>query len=424
MDTEKNRTDTVSDVGTTTLSRAAVYAPLQLFNCESSTTSATAAAATVQSHENSKSLSLLLSFYSNMSSEFHRKAPRLDGKNTSARPLGMNDISTRLSQRAITFTAKYNNNKSYHENSCKKKKKKIKKKKRTSDQITATVSPSFNISTSQRKRKRQNLIQRINLKVNNYDEDFDDSMMRVDVQFLLQLNREWNMYIHNLLQLDRDHILNEDTTTGKWNRDHQHTGSPNIINNNKRLRNVHERITALQQNNCIEWVGAYVRISHCDAHNNSINDLTVKTDTTQVMQQHHEKTEPQGKQTSTNATSTTTETIEGILISHSPNDWWIIPIIAVEAGGCTTNRNKNSNRVTSEVGDDGIQPGDTASTNRQVTNNISLLPKVRIPKQSTTKDESSFVITARIPLDNNDNNPYSFMVDDQRRFINIHLQSQ
>ena len=426
-----------TNTNTKTLSSAAVYASLQSLNSSTDIDDAAAFATTTtkrlpQHYENSKSSSRLLSFYADMSTTYHRTAPRLDGKNTSARPLGMNDISARLSQRAITFTSKFYNKNS--ENATVKKKK---KKKRNLDQVsTATVLSSFNISTSQMKRKRQNLIQRVNFKSkHNEDDDNKTQIEQCNLEFILQLNQEWNTYIRDLLQLENN--INFCPTTSL---DEETDGNKNDSKSKKHLRNVHQNITTLQNNNCIEWVGAYVRISHRNQISNNsefISDNIIDT----------ERREPEHR-ASKNAKHTTdtkrSTAMEGILISHSPNDWMIVPMIIKSKASDVTN-NIGSNHDVSNINNDvnvGIKGAalnsstvaasrDTnttannvwhsKNTNRQPeTTDISLLPKVKVPKNPNVS-ESSIVVTARIPLGNY---PYSFMINDKTQFLNIHLQGR
>ena len=426
-----------TNTNTKTLSSAAVYASLQSLNSSTDIDDAAAFATTTtkrlpQHYENSKSSSRLLSFYADMSTTYHRTAPRLDGKNTSARPLGMNDISARLSQRAITFTSKFYNKTC--ENATVKQKK---KKKRNLDQLsTATVLSSFNISTSQMKRKRQNLIQRVNFKSkHNENDDNKTQIEQCNLEFMLQLNQEWNTYIRDLLQLENN--INFCPTTSL---DEETDGNKNDSKSKKHLRNVHQNITTLQNNNCIEWVGAYVRISHRNQISNNsefISDNIIDT----------ERREPQ-HQSSKNAKHTTdtkrSTTTEGILISHSPNDWMIVPMIIKSKASDVTN-NIRSNHDVSNINNDvnvGIKGAalnsstvaasrDThatanevwhsKNTNRQLeTTDISLLPKVKVPKNPNVS-ESSTVVTARIPLGNY---PYSFMINDKTQFLNIHLQGR
>ena len=417
METTQKNADGNSVAGSTTLSRTAVYASLQSFHSSTASNAAT----TQPFNENTKSSSSLLSFYSDISTIYHRTAPRLDGKNTSARPLGMYDISTRLSQRAITFTSNYYKKNS--DNSVTKKKKKNK----NADQVAVTS--SFNISTAQRKRKRQNLVQRINFNRNNID---GDSSVRqteqLNLEFILRLNQEWNMYIRNLLQLDNDAILCDNTTTvdvttpGSNNNDHN--------KRHKHVRQVHQRIVTLQNDNCIEWVGAYVRVSHVNDSSNT-NDGNSTTMSDAACQQQHEPSAVAQKKNASTKLSSSTKTIEGILISHSPNDWLVVPLV-INTIACDDTITSLSNAASCDNGivkillhdnndiHHNIDDDDQTQKQRhkQETAMISLLTKVKLPKK-----ESSMVVTACVPLGKN-MNPYAFLSNDQMKFLNIHLQSR
>lgn len=479
--------DTINDdnalvAGTSTagnnLSRVAVYASLQSFNNSTGIndrinhdSSRELSPTKPPACTKSSSSSSLLSFYSDLSTIHHRTAPRLDGKNTSARPLGLNDISARLSQRAITFTSKYYNHNSTSENTAKKKKKK-KRKKGNPNQETV-VSSSYNVSSSQMKRKRQNLIQRINSTNNNnqYDNDYEMIPLELcNLNFLQKLNREWNVYIKNLLQLDNVDISNTPTKRNAYDEKVNHNNNDNNTNE-KAMAKVHRCVTALQNNNCIEWVGAFVRISRYSYDKNSTN-ITLKhkkvrnNDTVisatpveqEVQQLYHKK---QRKANAKAITEVATTSVEGILISHSPNSWMIIPIIATGEASDIDNLNnidhsdvvdhdiKNkakhntslrTSSITATMGDvtTNATVNDTSccvqiqnqQKKQQDKKAILLLPKVKIPKQHMVNEASNLIITACIPLDNN--RSLSFMdwysstttlMNDETQFLNIHLQS-
>jgi hypothetical protein len=463
-----------------TLSRVAVYASLQSFAnrtdiqdnvnyCTSSSNVSSPMNTNLQqSHTNTKSSSLL-SFYSDISTTYHRTAPRLDGKNTSARPLGLNDISARLSQRAITFTSKYyNNNNNSNENTTTKRKKK-KSKKLNLDQVTI-VSSSYNVSSAQMKRKRQNLVQRINATDSNHTDNTMMQFEQFNLKFLLELNREWNIYMKDLLQLDNVEI--SDTTKSAIRKQNDAFGektsdSINEDRNEKFLRNIHRRITTLQNNNCIEWVGAYVRIRRDKSSTTNVkwNKVIRNSDDDdddddvepELQQQHHHTKRTKAK--ASTSTEAGTKTIEGILISHSPNSWIIVPIITAEATDINSNINRHdvdnvdddlnikvdntSLRTSSIAATTGVvtakgsvthsstnEAGQTQTEQKkQEATNILVLPKVKIAKQQMM-NESSIMITACIPLGNC---AFSFtdlysstntLTNDETQFLRIHLQSR
>ena len=408
MDTKINHVNAALVTGLTsnTLNRAAVYASLADIDHDDHHDSQKASSSkkkiTPQSHDNPKMSAMLLSFYSDVSTTLHRTAPRLDGKNTSARPLSLNDISSRLSQRAITFTSNYYKNSNSNTENAASKMKKKKEKKRSPDHVTI-VSSSYNVSTAQMKRKRQNLMQRISLS-KNHDNEVESLQLDIcNQKFLQRLNREWNSYVKNLLQVD-DHSNLNDTT-------YDDTNSITNVSIGK----IHERVRSLQNTNSIEWVGAYVRICHdIPGKNIELNQGSCHDhyyyDFEQENPQHPKKQRKVKGQFNSPAA---TRNIEGILISHSPNDWMIVPVVA--------NIDETPIKINCSNRDD----NDNDETQKeQGTAAISLLPKVKIPKTERCNDgTTSIVVTACIPFGNS--KEYSFMDfynKDGTQFLTIHLQ--
>jgi hypothetical protein len=226
------------------LSRASVYASLKSYDIPTPDTNTDQQSSSSTRSSIPKSLqdASLISFYATMSKDYHRTVARLDCKNTAGRPLSTTDIAGRIQQRALTLVGGgYNSTPGVSSSNAAAAttNKNIAKKKRLVKQPVVMS----NISGSQRKRKRRNLLQRIN-GIYSCDEHCTDNQMfqRHDIQFLMRLNAEWNVYIRSVLQLDTK--SNDDDTAVE-------------------LPILEKRVTTLQDNDMIEWIGSLVRIDQC-----------------------------------------------------------------------------------------------------------------------------------------------------------------
>jgi hypothetical protein len=305
------------------LSSASVYASLQSYNDQqqhSSSDTQSSSNVTTSRERTPKKLqdSALVTFYATVSNAFHRTAPRLDGKNTAGRPLSTTDITSRLSQRALSFAGRgyYSSNSTLSKReSVRNRRARKKKVRKTSvekilgvdDSVVNTgastaATASFNISMSQRKRKRQALAHRMNCSHMN-DEVYDVFLQQQNAHFLQRLNCEWNVYIRNLLVLQHD----ADTSV----KNNYKAGD----DDDKLVQRIQDRIYHLQENRIIEWVGAYVRIQHPEKGNEAVNNTDPKRFT------EESGTKPNKKRRKLAELYT-----EGILVSHNPNDWILAPI--------------------------------------------------------------------------------------------------
>jgi hypothetical protein len=254
----ENRNEAISSQQET-LSRASVYASLKsLDNCdELSSSSITRIPKSVQDES-------LISFFETLSKDYHHSVPRLDGKNTSGRPLSASEISGRIRQRALTLVGGgYNAKSVVTPGSTSKRKKALHTNKRVQY-------PSSNLSGLHRKRKRKNLWHRLNYADMCDGKCTKDQVAKHDIQFLMRLNDEWNAYIKNVLTLNTsldgsviDHCL------------------------------LQKQIATLAAQDLIEWVGSLVQIKDC-AKVPKMKDRLVG--------------------------------MKGILISHSGCSWEIIPV--------------------------------------------------------------------------------------------------
>lgn len=211
----------------------------------------------------------LLSFYETVSKDYHRKVPRLDGKNTSGRPLSAPEISGRIRRRALTLIGGGYNAKAVSN---------------SISTITSTKTvhsnkyfprghhATSNLSGRHRKRKRTNLWFRLTVKseMGFADKCARGKITEHDVQFLIKLNGEWNVYIKNVLMLDS-------------------SVDPSMIDSTL----LQKQIVTLAAQDLIEWVGALVQIKEC------LKTLKSKEHLVGV---------------------------KGILLSHSVFCWEIIPI--------------------------------------------------------------------------------------------------
>lgn len=155
------------------LSRGSVYAPLESYDYPSPDVPLSSSVAKkLQSNQ-------LLQFYTNVSTHFHRTNARLDCKNTAGRPLSATDINGRIHQRALTLVGGGYNNASTSNKTANKK-----------GPLTTTT------SRSQRKHKRQRLLQRI-----GYSSPIPALLEEHDNQFLHELNSLWNAYVSKVLQI-------------------------------------------------------------------------------------------------------------------------------------------------------------------------------------------------------------------------------
>lgn len=206
--TNKGKTPSSSAV----LSRASVYAPLKSYDFSADSEQSSSIPKNLQDAS-------LLQFYGKVSEDFHRTAPRLDCKNTAGRPLSVSDITGRIQQRALTLVG----GGGYTISAA------AKKGQPPLSSNPSTIAPS----KSQKKRKREHLLQRIR----GSRQSTDQLQLNDDANFLQQLNAEWNVYASGILQLS---TVEPETTMALVSR--------------------RAKQLAL---GAIEWVGARVRVDQC-----------------------------------------------------------------------------------------------------------------------------------------------------------------
>jgi hypothetical protein len=247
-----------------TLSRSSVYASLKSLDAsdKTSASSMTRIPKSVQDES-------FISFYETISNDYHRKFPRLDGKNTSGRPLSASEISGRIRQRALTLVGGgFNAKNVVSANS----RTAMKKALHTDNLLSRGNHPSSNLSGLHRKRKRTNLWRRMSVNCSNSFDDncTKDQIGRHDKQFLMRMNDEWNAYMRNRLTLDS-------------------SVEGSLIDRTL----LQTQIATLTKQDLIEWVGALVQIKECIKNPKSKERLV---------------------------------DMKGILISHTAFCWKIIPI--------------------------------------------------------------------------------------------------
>ena len=184
------------------LSRSALYAPLSVIGRDGATSSSVRKSLQEQA---------LYDFYADRSAHFHAVNDRLDGKNTSGRPLTADEIASRLRLRTLTLVGG-----GYG----------------TAPRQSSKQPPTAKRTISSRKRKRRGTDK-------TTQQSLDPAVMRQQALFLRHLNEQWNEYARKVLQINDSGDRSSDEmlsfSSACWR----------------------ERM---------EWIGAAVRVNRCKQH--------------------------------------------------------------------------------------------------------------------------------------------------------------
>lgn len=273
---DPQKRSTANKATSSVLSRASVYAPLKAYDFPADSERTSSIPRNLQDAS-------LHAFFGKVSEHFHRTIPRLDCKNTAGRPLSTADIAGRIKQRSLTLVGGGHNVSATAVGKAQK-------------QSKPTIA-----SRSQRRRKRDRLLQRIGC-----TRPFTEYQLERDAYFLQQLIAEWNSYASEVLRVRSEPDSEE------------------------ALSRIAFRASQLADS--IEWIGARVRVAQCPSMRGreGLSGVMVSrtTNTWRIV--------PTADESNTESTPASTEEINAALgpeMSSGDHPWRLKPAVSVPKVG-------------------------------------------------------------------------------------------